>query len=143
MTDIMENFPLIDTVSDEKYMEVIALEKLPSETADNEIINIEFDIDTLIITVEIESYKLDIYIDDPAGFRVLDEGDLLEFWPTCSSHNGWLYEIKSSGWLEQESKRKGFLLSQDERVKEYFITGTNFCINVLSWEPPRIEESIR
>ena len=124
-------------------MKVKSLEKFTSEIKKNEIVNIECNIEKLVVTVEFDGSKLDIYVDDPAGFRVLDEGDLLEFWPSCSSNNGWLYEIKSGGWLDQESKRSGFLLSNNEGIKEYFITGINFCINVLALEPPRIEESIR
>ncbi len=124
-------------------MKFKSLEKFPSEIRNNEIVNIECDIEQLVVTVQFDGTKLDIYIDDPAGFRVLDEGDLLEFWPACSSSNGWLYEIKTGGWLDQESMREGFLLSNNEKIKEYFITGMNFCINVLAWEPPQIEESIR
>lgn len=124
-------------------MEVRQLEQPTSETAEIEVIHIEFDIETLIITVIIDGEKLDIYFDSPAGFRVLDEGDLLEYWPTCSWKNGWLYEILSKGWLNQESKRKGFLLSNNEALKEYFVIGTNYCVNVMAWEDPRVEESIR
>ena len=60
-------------------MEVRQLEKPISESAEIEVIHIIFDIETLIITVVIDGEKLDIYFDSPAGFRVLDEGDLLEW----------------------------------------------------------------
>jgi len=124
-------------------MEASPLEKSSSETENVEIINIDFDIETLIVTVVMDGCKIDIYFDDPAGYRVMDEGNLLEFWPTCSLNNGWLYEINYGCWLEQESKREGFLLSDNDDVKEYFVIGVNYCINVLAWENPRVEESIR
>jgi hypothetical protein len=124
-------------------MEVRQLEKSSFEIAEIEIIHIEFDIETLIITVIIDGEKIDVYFDSPAGYRVLDEGDLLEYWPICSWKNGWLYEILSEGWLSQESKREGFVLSSNEKIKEYFIIGINCCVNVLSWEAPCVEESIR
>ena len=44
------------------------------------------------------------------GFRVLDERDLMEFWPECSSSNGRLFEISAAGWLAQELSRPGSLI---------------------------------
>ncbi|BFM18381.1 hypothetical protein R50073_45640 [Maricurvus nonylphenolicus] len=108
-----------------------------------EVINIDFDIDSLLITVQIDGYKIDIEFDCPAGYRVLDEGDLLEFWPSCSSGNGWLYEILEGGWLYQERLRKGFLSLSNSEVKEYFIIGCNYCVGVFAWEDPSVCESIR
>ena len=124
-------------------MKAIAIEKSPEDNKVHEIVNISFNIDILVATVDLDDYMLDIRFDHPVGFRVLDEGDLLDFWPTCSSNNGWLYQILTDGWFEQESKRKGFIASHNEGIKEYFITGTNFCLNVLAFDPPTVEQSIR
>jgi hypothetical protein len=74
-----------------------------------------------------------------AGFRLLDEGNLLEFWPECSGVNGWLFLIKKNGWLDQESTRDGFLLEKDMGLSEYFIASQNSCVSVLSSEVPRVE----
>jgi hypothetical protein len=73
------------------------------------------------------------------GHRVLDEGDLLEYWPECSSRNGRLFRIEAGGWLEQEQAREGFLarVTQPE-IKEYFVAGENACVSVLAWEPPDV-----
>ncbi|WP_139798645.1 hypothetical protein [Andreprevotia lacus] len=76
---------------------------------------------------------------DVAGFRVLDEGNLLEFWPTCSAHNGWLFQIFEHGWLDLESSRAGFLLDKKTGVSEFFIASQNSCINILSSREPSIE----
>lgn len=124
-------------------MECRAIE-LPLTNDENiEIVYIDFDIETLTVTVLIDGDKSDISFDSPAGYRVLDEGDLLEFWPTCSSFNGWLYEIHGGGWLDQERNRKGFTSSAKSDAKEYFIIGCNYCINVLAWEDPSVCQSIR
>jgi hypothetical protein len=124
-------------------MECKAIEPPLSDDENIEIVYIDFDIETLTVTVLIDGDKIDISFDSPAGYRVLDEGDLLEFWPNCSSFNGWLYEIRSGGWLDQERNRKGFASSAKSDAKEYFIIGCNYCINVLAWEGPSVCQSIR
>ena len=91
-------------------MECSVLEPPLSGGETVEIINVNFDIETLTVTVRIHADKYDVVFDSPSGYRVLDEGDLLEFWPTCSAVNGWLYQITSGGWLDQEKQRAGFFL---------------------------------
>lgn len=66
------------------------------------------------------------------GFRVLDEGDLLEFWPECSGKNGWIFKIISGGWFDQESRRSGFIHAHTFSGIEYFVATGNECISVLS-----------
>lgn len=124
-------------------MKVVALEGSLSEGEFVEIINVDFDGELLAVTVLIDGDKLDITFDTPAGFRVLDEGDLLEYWPDCSTTNGWLYEIAGQGWLDQERQRGGFLSGHNPEIKEYFIAGVNYCISVLAWEKPDVEASTR
>ena len=77
----------------------------------------------------------------PVGFRFLDEGDLLEFWPDCSLNNGWLYEIRSGGWLEQESARAGFLAKHNDGLREYLVVSQNGCLSVLATGPPAVAEA--
>ncbi|WP_033415531.1 hypothetical protein [Hahella ganghwensis] len=124
-------------------MECIAIEPPLSHDENIEIVYIDFDIETLVVTVLIDGDKIDISFDSPAGYRVLDEGDLSEFWPSCSSFNGWLYEICNGGWLDQERNREGFVSAARTDSKEYFIVGCNYCINVLAWEAPNVCQSIR
>lgn len=83
----------------------------------SEVINIDFDTETFVITVSVDNYRFDIAFYSTLGFRVLDEGDLLEFWPHCSTTNGWLFEIESDGWFDQESQRKGFLSMENGEVQ--------------------------
>lgn len=73
------------------------------------------------------------------GFRVLDEGDLLEFWPTCSwSSGGWLWEVHEGGWFDFESTRPGFIYMKYEGASEYLVTGENECVSVISYDHPVI-----
>ncbi len=124
-------------------MECRVIEPSLSDGEIVEIVNVNFDIETLRITVRIDADKYDVVFDSPAGYRVLDEGDLLEFWPTCSSVNGWLYQIKSGGWLDQEKQRSGFFSSRNTELSEYFAIGCNYCVNVLAWELPDVSQIIR
>ena len=124
-------------------MECSVIEPSLSEGETVEVIYINFDIETLTITVRIDVDKYDVVFDAPSGYRVLDEGDLVEFWPSCSSFNGWLYQIKNGGWLDQEKQRSGFLSSGNPKLTEYFVVGCNYCVSVLAWEPPDVSESIR
>jgi len=124
-------------------LKVIALEDPLSEGESIEIINIDFDVELLTVTVRIDGDKLDVTFDAPVGFRVLDEGDLLEHWPDCSAPSGWLYEIAGQGWLDQERQRGGFLSGHNPEIKEYFIAGVNYCISVFAWEKPDVQESTR
>ena len=48
----------------------------------------------------------------PRGFRVLDEGDLLEFWGTEFWKSGlaqgsFLFEVLRGGWFDLEAQRSG------------------------------------
>lgn len=124
-------------------MECKAIEPPLSNNETIEIVYIDFDIETLTVTVLIDGDKIDISFDSPAGYRVLDEGELLEFWPNCSSFNGWFYEIHNGGWLDQERNRVGFASDAKTNPKEHFIIGCNYCINVLAWEAPSVCQRIR
>lgn len=80
-----------------------------------------------------------VSFDDTTGFRVLDERDLMEYWPVCSTPNGWLFDIKEGGWLDQERLRIGNnMLSIYPDVKEYLITGINECVSVFSTVNPEL-----
>lgn len=77
-----------------------------------------------------------------AGFRVLDEGDLLDFWPACSSSNGQIFEIVEGGWFDQERLRTGFIRGDIKEIKEYLVTGIDDCVSVFAWSPPEIHSTI-
>jgi hypothetical protein len=74
-------------------------------------------------------------------FGVLDEHDLLEFWPQCSARHGGLFEVEKGGWFSQESVREGFLSATQKRsLTEFFVTGPNACVNVLAFSPPKFSD---
>jgi hypothetical protein len=75
-----------------------------------------------------------------AGFRLLDEGNLLEFWPACAAVKGWLFLIRKNGWFDLESSRPGFLLEKGLGLSEYFIASQNSCLSVLSGRAPTVEK---
>lgn len=73
------------------------------------------------------------------AYRVMDERDLSEFWPECSSHNGWLFEVLGNGWLSQELCRPGSLVTHMNRgLREFLVAGVNDCVSVLSVVAPEV-----
>ena len=106
-----------------------------------EITNVSYDLWFLQITLWFENKKPPIYVrfDGIRGFRLLDEGDLLEFW-SDNRPVGWLWEIEKGGWFDLETFRKGFLSSRTEKnkIKEYLILGINDCLSVFAYDKPEI-----
>ncbi len=75
------------------------------------------------------------------GFRVLDEGDLLEFWSPETRVESWLWLVEKDGWFAQERVRSGFLSGVGDRIySEYLVLGQNDCVSVFSSNVPRIVE---
>jgi hypothetical protein len=63
----------------------------------------------------------------------------MEYWPVCSSQNGWLFEIFSGGWLSQEKDRPGsFVADMNPMAQEYFISGVDDCVSIISSVNPTI-----
>jgi hypothetical protein len=80
-----------------------------------------------------------ITFENPLGFRVVDERDLMEYWPVCSTPAGWIFQIHSGGWLEQERRRPGSLMPDTyPDVKEYLITSIEDCVSVFSLDAPTL-----
>jgi hypothetical protein len=110
---------------------------------DPEVIRAEYVPDDLIVTVRSLTSGLDVSLgfSSVIGFRVLDERDLLEYWPECSTPNGWVFEIASGGWLSSESKRPGCLIAtMSPEAREYFVAGCNSCVSVICLEVPVLRE---
>jgi hypothetical protein len=74
------------------------------------------------------------------GYRVLDEGDLLNFWNPDTRGQGWLWQVISGGWIDLESTRAGFL-SGTLGYEEYLILGVNDCVSVMANTAPTIYNS--
>lgn len=101
---------------------------------------VSYDTEKLVVTVTSpdEAIAVSATFSEVIGFRVLDEGDLLEFWPTCAADNGWLFAIREGGWFDQELARRGFLHDKQSGLIEYFIASQDNCISVLAGEAPRV-----
>ena len=64
--------------------------------------SLRYDKEGLNIAIQASGSSLRIVVKRPAGFRVLDERDLCEFWAEYRTSNGWLYEVHEGGWQELE-----------------------------------------
>lgn len=92
----------------------------------SEIVRIEYELGCLTIYVRTARDDAEAVVSfaDVEAFRVMDERDLNEYWPTCSTPNGWLFEVQAGGWLTQELERPGSLIGPLNRgLHEYLITG--------------------
>lgn len=109
--------------------------KLSEFPEGSDVISVSYEPDTL--TIGLGSGQT-VRFDDIIGFRVLDERDLLEFWPECSAQHGGLFEISEGGWLEQESARRGFVSATvGPKMREFLVTGPNSCVNVFTYQGPQ------
>jgi hypothetical protein len=106
-----------------------------------EIVRVEYSANSLMISTRSlrDSASALVEFPDVIGFRVMDEGNLLEFWPECSSANGRLFEIFAGGWLAQESLRPGSLFRPTKiNAKEYFLAGVDDCVSIICLGEPSI-----
>lgn len=105
-----------------------------------EITDVNYDLWFLRITLSFAGSRNPTYVqfEGVEGFRVLDEGQLLEFWGK-DAPNTWLYLIQSGGWLSLEQTREGApSLSELSGLKEYLVAGINDCVSVIAHEAPTI-----
>lgn len=110
--------------------------KIHQFLAGSEFSNVSYDLQNLRIRVG----HTVVQFTDATGFRVLDEGDLLEFWPACSAKQGCgIFEIHDGGWLDQESARTGFISSSSRpNLREFLVTGPDDCVGVLAFSAPEL-----
>ncbi len=108
-----------------------------------QIMNIQYDLCLLKITVHFQNIYNPIYItfSGVIGFRVLDEGNLLEFWNPKTRKKGWIWMVQKGGWFDLESLREGFLAGITGGYDEYLILGENECVSVITNEKPTISAS--
>lgn len=128
MTDIKQ--PQVSKVSNE--LELIE---------DLEIINLNYDLWRLTLTMTVPKFKKMVYVtfENVLGFRVLDEGDLLEFWNLSKKPTGFIWIVESGGWFDLEKTRSGFVSGHQKENQEYLIIGINECVSVLSHKIPIIQ----
>jgi hypothetical protein len=100
---------------------------------------VEYEDGRLVVRLEANGKAVaTVAFESVEGFRVLDEGDLLEFWPTCSRPNGWLWQVHEGGWFALESTRALFLPEKHQGVHEFLVAGDNECVSVLSRNYPTV-----
>ena len=105
----------------------------------SEVVSLDYRLGHLSIQVKGAEISESVVVEfiDTIGFRVLDERDLMEYWPECSTPNGWLFEITSGGWLSQEANREGSLIvSTSPEAKEYLVTGEDDCVSIICRNKP-------
>jgi hypothetical protein len=97
-------------------------------------------ITVMAATTMFTNVYLDIHFSFVAGFRLLDERDLLGYWESRAfNSNHHVYEILSGGWTNGEALQAGLFTNAIES-REWFIKTTNKCMNILSSEEPQIRE---
>jgi hypothetical protein len=110
---------------------------------DAEVVGVEYAPNCLVVSTRSPDDSTQVLVEftDIVGFRVLDERDLMEFWPECSAPNGRLFEILAGGWLSQELLRPGSLLGPMKiKAREYFLAGSDDCVSVISYGEPVVRK---
>lgn len=108
--------------------------------ARSEVGRLTYDLERLVVTI-LPGWL--VAFPDAVGFRVLDEGDLLEFWPVCSARTGsGVFEVHDGGWLTQERSRQGFISGTTRQsLREFLVTGPDDCVGVLAFNAPAVERA--
>ena len=107
-------------------------ERVKGQTPD--VLSLNYDLSVLRIKLIFPSDKI-VYVacENVEGFRVLDEGQLLEFWGGAAAQY-WLFEVKANGWLASENKRETApLIVEGCELKEYMVAGANECVSILAY----------
>lgn len=67
------------------------------------------------------------------GFRVLDEGDLINYWNQENLPEEWIWEIIKDGWYSEERRNDNAttLSTRFDELTEYLVTGGVFCFRCV------------
>ena len=108
-----------------------------------ELLSLHYDVTSVDrLTLQLKSSiegNVQLIFDLPLGVRVLDEGQICEFWNTYSTRNGWLWKVLDGGWVALESQRSQFWATQNPAtVVEYLIVDDQ-CVSVMTTTPPRFQ----
>ena len=120
-------------------MERDVVEQVRENYQPHDIELIQYKSGNLLIEIETNIQPIQVNVTSPVGYRVLDEGDLLEFWETCTLNHGWLYKILEGGWRDLESTREGFLSGLQAEAAEWFLVTQNTCVSIISYEIPVVK----
>lgn len=76
-----------------------------------------------------------VIFEQPEGFRVLDEGCMLQFpWAKLSKSRSYIHVVESGGWLGIEESAGNLHLPAT--AKEYVVISDNDCVSVLAYKNP-------
>jgi hypothetical protein len=103
-----------------------------TRAGDPEVIDVSYDLWLLRVTVSMagdDRRRVYVTFDAPIGFRVLDEGDLCEFWSPDVRTDGWLWEVTSGGWLDLERRRPNFIAGMNDQCREFLVLGCDACVS--------------
>lgn len=93
----------------------------------------------LRVTLE-DHRETTVWFENPTVFRVLDDGELLDYWGRRSEENvavGTLYSIRESPFLAQLGAGvTAQSLGVGESLTHYLIAGMDVCVEVISGAPP-------
>ena len=83
-------------------MQVAAISEAKELPRDLDVISVVFTPEATHVDLRSRSIEKvwRVWFAGAEGHRVLDEGDLLEFWPECSAPNGCIFKVLSGGWFE-------------------------------------------
>lgn len=126
--------------SDTSTIVGIPILNAPKVIGCTEVVGVNYDLCNLMISLTDEDKNpVLVVFQNVQGFRVLDERDLMEFWPEFSTPAGWAFRIVSGGWYDHEAKRVGCFLLPDvvPAAREFFFTGCNDCVSVIAIDEPQ------
>ena len=108
---------------------------------DVQLLSVHYDVtSTNRLTLELESPsegRVRLVFDSPLAVRVIDEGQICEFWNTYSRPNGWLWQVLDGGWIALESQRARFWGTDHPRPVLEFMVADDQCVFVMTMTPPR------
>lgn len=78
-------------------------------------------------------FRVSILFSHIEGFRVLDEGDLLNYWDHDHLPEEWIWQIIEGGWYDDERKNDNvtILSARKNELTEYLVTGVGMCVSVI------------
>lgn len=106
-----------------------------------EITGVTYDLWQLRIMLRFEALDNRVYVtfNRVRGFRVLDEGNLLEFWDPDTRVSGWLWQVQKGSWFDLERSREGFMSGVNRDYKEFLVLGIDDCVSVITSQEPQID----
>jgi len=128
----------MSTVIGEKGFEV------PTDVSHIEIASIHYD--QWLLTIGIRKYEqtsealigiTHLVFKAVDGFRMLDEGAMLQFpWPEPGQKPYFLYAVSGGGWLDQERQSDNLVAA--DCLREFLVMTDNECVSVMAKSPPQI-----